>query len=381
MSRRRHLVAITTAGLLVCGAGSAAHATTAESTSAPALVDCEYGLDDGQFFLEILSDDVFHAALITADDIEELVIPVESSSNTVTFASNAPLDDLEVTLHRDETTTATCRLHERPTNNEPEPSEPPEPPSPSPSITPSPSPSIAPSPSPTPSPTPSLSPEASETPGATSTPEPSPEAPTSPRPTNTATTSPPAEPTAPASTPPGDNATSQPATPSPEGPYTPAPGPSGATTTSGPAETLPPPNDTPESGQDQPATSPAPTPTGPRVVRNYPLNPRYLLTELLGLNTQHGSGLVMPHPRGAHQPAPELETLPPISEDELDALKASLAAPHPDETDTSDQFSQSGLNAQLDADDTLWWIPASLAVLAAASAAAWWLLTRRQRKH
>src|SRR5699024_1459261 len=91
--------------------------------------------------------------------------------------------------------------------------------------------------------------------------------------------------------------------------------------------------ETSEPATTEPTSAPAPSasaaesPTQRRKIRDYPDHPRHLIPRLFGTENHLGSQLIMPQPRKPGQGPVELETLPPISEDELNAIKAELISP------------------------------------------------------
>ena len=87
----------------------------------------------------------------------------------------------------------------------------------------------------------------------------------------------------------------------------------------------------------------------------------------------------MPRPRSAEQGPPDLETLPPVSEEELEAIKARLAAP--DRADRPAGNPVASADQRIAAQSFPWmWIVPGLVVVAGLGAATFWLLKRRQHK-
>src|SRR5690625_7903733 len=87
----------------------------------------------------------------------------------------------------------------------------------------------------------------------------------------------------------------------------------------------------------------------------------------------------MPRPRSTEQQEPDLETLPPVSEEELDAIKARLSSP-----DRADQPGGEVNNAEIDrrlSQRNTWWVFSGITGLVGLGAALWWATTRRKRKH
>ncbi|GAA2045945.1 hypothetical protein GCM10009720_28540 [Yaniella flava] len=152
-----------------------------------------------------------------------------------------------------------------------------------------------------------------------------------------------------------------------------------------PPNTQPAPTSTPD-GNDA-APSPPPTPptdasSGPveRDIRPFTSNPRRLLSQLWGTDSNNGSRLIMPGPRDADE-TPALETLPPVSEDELNAIKAERASPDRNATGSPQD---AALDA--DVDERLsgtgsWWLLTGIAGLVCLSAGIWWIVARRKPEH
>ena len=208
-----------------------------------------------------------------------------------------------------------------------------------------------------------------ETPNPSETPSPEPEP--EPEPTE--------DPTSPESTP---SATSEP-TQSAEDPST-LPSQPQPTTSSAPVEPAPPQNtdwgNTPT--QAEPLPQPTQESSGPveRNIRQYSNNPRHLLSQMWNTDSNNGSGLIMPSPRDNTAEGNDLETLPPVSEDELNAIKARVSTPDKGNGLDADDMLRADVNERLTHSDT-WWIVSSVAGLAALGAGVWWAVARRKPKH
>lgn len=189
---------------------------------------------------------------------------------------------------------------------------------------------------------------------------------TSPPPTQTAPVSPTPAPSSPAPSNP------QPTRPGPSSPDHATGHPQPAPTSQHPSQNAPPPSQS-DAATTQPSTH------EPRDIRQFSDNPRYLLPQLFGIDSQHGSRLIMPRPRSTEQQEPDLETLPPVSEEELDAIKARLSSP-----DRADQPGGEVNNAEIDrrlSQRNTWWVFSGITGLVGLGAALWWATTRRKRKH
>lgn len=215
------------------------------------------------------------------------------------------------------------------------------------------------------------------------------------------------EPTEPASTDPTPPPTTSPAGPEPTESLEPGPSPSTAVPTepssptitpSTPATPQPPDASRPSTPYAPPSPAPSPTPSattspsndhqaadterpGPREIRPLAESPRYLLPQILGLQSQRDSPLVMPGPRDAGERASELETLPPISEDELDAIKAQLASPeHADKTPIGSRF-EAVTPQERGSGQGPWRVLSGLTGVLGIAAVLWWVIRRRRRGH
>ncbi|TQL73736.1 hypothetical protein FB556_0180 [Enteractinococcus coprophilus] len=215
--------------------------------------------------------------------------------------------------------------------------------------------------------------------------------PTPPEPTPTETIEPttPSSPTEPETTPtsgrptPGPSQTSPGLTPTPTAPSKPtvtAPGSSSAAP-SRPASS-PPMSTTPSllpSGttqQQESTTQRRPSgQIGPRIIRQFSHDPRHLLPQLLGIDVQPGSGLIMLQPRSADQGPPDLETLPPVSEEELEAIKARLSSPDRADRPPADHLASADERISNRTSNAL--VPSLIAALCL-GLAIFWLLKRRR---
>ena len=88
----------------------------------------------------------------------------------------------------------------------------------------------------------------------------------------------------------------------------------------------------------------------------------------------------MPSPRDSTAEGNDLETLPPVSEDELNAIKARISTPDKGNGLDADDMLRADVNERLTHSDT-WWIVSSVAGLAALGAGVWWAVARRKPKH
>lgn len=229
------------------------------------------------------------------------------------------------------------------------------------------------------------------------TPQPT-EDPTSPPEETPTEETPPPEPPDP--TPPDTSDPPNPTTPAPE-PSETAPS-SGGTApppeTTGPAQV--PPQQPPSTSQAPveqappqdgdwdraPSAEPVPQPSSQspnsieRNIRQHSDNPRHLLSQLWDTDSHNGSGLIMPKPRDNTGDATELETLPPVSEDELDAIKARVSTPDKGNGLDADEMLRADVNERLAHSDT-WWLVSSVIGLVILGAGVWWAVARRKPKH
>lgn len=88
----------------------------------------------------------------------------------------------------------------------------------------------------------------------------------------------------------------------------------------------------------------------------------------------------MPHPRNSEQGPPDLETLPPVSEDELEALKAGLSAPDRVDRATDQELEAADIDERL-ADRKSGWLLPTLIGAVGLGLAVFWLLKRRKLEH
>lgn len=90
---------------------------------------------------------------------------------------------------------------------------------------------------------------------------------------------------------------------------------------------------------------------------------------------------MMPEPGDMDPRAEAIETLPPVSEDELDAIKAELASPgRADEQPTNAQAESAATDEQTGF-QTWWWMLAVVAIAVTVSAIIWWAWDQRRREH
>lgn len=192
-----------------------------------------------------------------------------------------------------------------------------------------------------------------------------------------------------------------PSSPPPSEPSETAPSSGGAAPspeTTGPAEVPPqqPPSTSqapveqapPQDGGWDPAPSaePVPQPSNQstnsieRNIRQHSDNPRHLLSQLWDTDSHDGSGLIMPKPRDNTEGATELETLPPVSENELDAIKARVSTPDKGNGLDADEMLRADVNERLAHSDT-WWLVSSVIGLVILGAGVWWAVARRKPKH
>src|SRR5699024_1957563 len=126
-----------------------------------------------------------------------------------------------------------------------------------------------------------------------------------------------------------------------------------------------------------PSAEPVPQPSSQstnsieRNIRQHSDNPRHLLSQLWDTDSHDGSGLIMPKPRDNTEGATELETLPPVSEDELDAIKARVSTPDKGNGLDADEMLRADVNERLAHSDT-WWLVSSVIGLVILGAGVWW---------
>lgn len=89
----------------------------------------------------------------------------------------------------------------------------------------------------------------------------------------------------------------------------------------------------------------------------------------------------MPRPRDAENESPELETLPPVSEDELNAIKARHSAPeNGNGLGPDDELVSTDGNTGLSTAGSVWlWSGGTCTVLVGLGI--WWALSRRKPQH
>lgn len=105
-----------------------------------------------------------------------------------------------------------------------------------------------------------------------------------------------------------------------------------------------------------------------------------MLSQLWDTDSHNGSGLIMPKPRDNTDGATELETLPPVSENELDAIKARVSTPDKGNGLDADEMLRADVNERLAHSDT-WWLVSSVIGLVLLGAGVWWAVARRKPKH
>ena len=228
-----------------------------------------------------------------------------------------------------------------------------------------------------------------------------------PKPTNT-TTSPTHDPTTDPTTPsehpseePSDNGSGNSSAPEPEPipstepepvPSTTPPAPGTPPAQTAPAQPVPPPSAPSSNSNTYVPESPAPT-TQPRPhsssqtnrtpvdMRQYSDNPQYQLPQLWRTETNTGSRLIMPEPRDAGVQEPELETLPPVSDDELDAIKARLSSPDHGNRLHNDEEHVAGENDGRLTGTASWWLFSGIVGVVILGTGIWWTISRRKPKH
>ena len=337
------------AGLLACGAIPAAHAATTSPPTQPASAEsqqetqssslkmpCQLSVDSAQVTISFSPEAPFDELTVSVDD--QAVAPQQIHDSSVVLDRPEAGGTATLELWENESLTGECDNTIPPATSEPPPPpstespDPPETDEPTPTETESSTPPTSPTPSPSPTPT-----TPSETPSESQTPTPS---------ASPSASSP--------STAPSDSPMSTRPTARPEN------------TTQGSAQR-------PHSPVQQ-----QPEAIGPRNIRQYSNDPRYLLHQLLGIPGQSGSELIMPRPRNADQGPPDLETLPPVSEDELEAIKARLTAPNRADRPANDQVAAADEQTSNPASTWLWLLP-SFIVVAGLGGVTFWLLKRRQQ--
>ncbi len=89
----------------------------------------------------------------------------------------------------------------------------------------------------------------------------------------------------------------------------------------------------------------------------------------------------MPEPRDAGVQEPDLETLPPVSDEELDAIKARLSSPdqgnrlHSEDEHVADT-SNSNFSGTVS-----WWLLSGMIGVLVLGTGIWWTVSRRKPKH
>lgn len=342
-----------TASLLACGSVSVAYATVDDippTDSASLSPGDESTPDSGPSMTcipQIAKTDVTVQFQPTTD-FDDLTVTAAGQSIAFEHSGNTAIsvdrhDATEALLielwddngQRADTCVVAAQPLPSPSPEEPEPSDPSPTESDEPTVQPQPTETESTSPTPTPTPPPSSSPAES--------PQPTP-----------SDTQPPSEQSTPSTTEQSQQ---------PPSPYTPSP----------PAP----------SGHEQQPEAPTSSPDQPvsRNIRPYSDSPRYLLPQFFGMNSHRGSPLIMPRPRDGEQPPTSFETLPPISEDELDAIKAQLSSPgRADHSTTTDELQSAEINDRLVSGNS-WWLLAGITAVVCAGAGAWWVLSQRKRRH
>lgn len=343
--------AVAAVGLLAYGPAHTAHATTDDAqdptcdyelteTTLTITVDSSADLDE----LRVSIDDV-HVDHITTDDPD--VVEIERRTGT------GDIGLVKISLSEDDEASIEC------SHVTAEPSETPSPADPSPTPGASEDPTDEESPAddqtePTEKPNTSPPPDDSASSGNSE--------PTDPPPSSSAT---PTEDTAPSPLPSSESVTTQPEVPpAAEAPRMPH---------SEPAT-----NQGSSSEPDRDAQASA----VPAEFRPFAESPRYLLPHLLGTRSaQRGSALILPQPQSPHDRARELETLPPVSEDELEAIKAQLSSPgRADTTTSAPHFQGAGPNERVSGTSS-WWLVSALTALFGVAGCGWLYWYRRKRRH
>ncbi|WP_150119415.1 hypothetical protein [Enteractinococcus helveticum] len=334
-----------TAGLLACGAVPAAHAATTSSTAQPPAgeaqqetqssslkMSCQLSVDSAEVTITFSPEVPFDELTVSVDD--QAVAPQEIHDNSVVLEPPESGGTATLELWENESLTGECDKTIPPATTEPTPSESPEP-------------------SDTADPTPT---ESDSAPPSTS-PTPKPTTPTSPTTTPTEET-------------PTKSSTLTPSSSSPS-----------ATSSDSPRSTRPTarPRNRPQGSAQRPhaPVQQQPEHIGPRIIRQFSNDPRYLLHQLLGIPGQTRSELIMPRPRNDDQGPPDLETLPPVSEDELEAIKARLTAPHRADQPSGNHVATADEQAS-NQTSTWLWLLSSFIVVAVLGGVTFWLLKRRQ---
>lgn len=90
----------------------------------------------------------------------------------------------------------------------------------------------------------------------------------------------------------------------------------------------------------------------------------------------------MPGPRDSESQPNELETLPPVSEDELDAIKAQQATQDNGQgVNSDDELTGTDIGQRL-SDSQSWWLLSTVAGIVVLGGGIWWAVsTHRNRQH
>lgn len=131
----------------------------------------------------------------------------------------------------------------------------------------------------------------------------------------------------------------------------------------------------------QPTQQPTTQPPAPieRNIRPHSDDPRRLLSQIWDTDSHDGSGLIMPEPRDTSGGPAELETLPPVSADELEAIKARVASPDKGNGLGADDVGADA-NERLAHSDS-WWLISSVIGLVLIGSGVWWIAARRKPQH
>ena len=242
---------------------------------------------------------------------------------------------------------------------------------------------------------PSEPPAPSEDNTSSQKPTPSPDPPTTPPPDPT--TTPPApttEPTTPSEQPSqgtSGNGSGNTSVPGPV-PSTPQPTPSTPPAQTAPAQPVPPPSAPSSSNNSYIPTPAAPTTQSsahasgqtdraPVDIRQYSDNPQYQLPQVWRTETNTGSRLIMPEPRDRGVQEPELETLPPASDEEIDAIKAQLSSPdHGNRLHSEDEHIAGESDGRFSG-AVSWWLFSGIIGVLVLGTGIWWTVSRRKPKH
>lgn len=343
---------LATVGLLAVGQVPPAHATASHTPN----VECDYELTDAGVKLTVTPPELLGDVRVSIDGelVEQLVF---EDANTVVIGQTEAPSAVKVSLGESDDGTECDESTPEPSTAPPEDQTSTEEPS-------------------------------GSSPSPTATPEPTPTTPT-----ETETTSSPAQPSSPTSTPTREPTASATTPPSPSASRTTPAQPSTSpamTQPQSPALPATPDTTVPEATPDVAAgtgrgPSDQSTETAqqnPRQFRPLAESPRYLLPHLLGTRSaQRGSPLILPQPQSSQDRAGELETLPPISEDELDAIKAQLSSPGRADTAVSAPRVPSAEPEERVSANFSWWFVAGLTALLGVGCGGWLSWHRRRRRH